>query len=137
MLHPAHTQDIEKAVRGAFVAILTRAFYQDEDEENRLVPLLDMLQHAPVPNVRHRTEMDEESGVASVVVRARQPLPAGTELLNCYDDGEFAELPAMFLSRFGFVPGLSVGEFVAAIKRPGPFYSASSFGVGRDDSTQG
>ena len=46
--------DIDKATRGAFVAILTRSFTQEAgDEEKRLVPLLDMLQHATEPNVRH------------------------------------------------------------------------------------
>lgn len=107
--------DIDKAVRGAFVSILTRAFAQEdsEDEENRLVPLLDMLQHRDEPNVRHRTERDEESGAECVVVRARRPLAEGEELLNCY--GELP--PAKFLSRFGFVPGRSVGEFVASIRR--------------------
>jgi len=63
--------DIEKAVRGAFVAILTRSFTQEgtllEDqfatrvplpEEKRLVPLLDMLQHASDPNVKHVASLD-------------------------------------------------------------------------------
>ena len=124
-------EDIERAVRGAFVSILTRAFAQEEsdDEENRLVPLLDMLQHNAEPNVRHRSEVDDETGEACVVVRARQPLKAGTELLNCYND-QLLDNPAKFLSRFGFVPGYSVGEFVATIKRPGIFYSPESYGVG-------
>ena len=117
-------EDIDKAVRGAFVSILSRAFFQ-EDEESRLVPLLDMLQHSPEPNVVHRVEEDADG---DWVVRARSPLKAGTELLNCYDGGELSD--AKFLSRFGFVPGCSVGEFVATIKSPGMFYSAESYGVG-------
>ena len=125
-------EDIERAVRGAFVSILTRAFYQDDEseEENRLVPLLDMLQHCPTPNVRHRLEVDDETGDEAIVVRAREKMPAGTELLNCYDDGEFADRPAKFLSRFGFVPGVAVGEFIESIQKPSIFYGAESYGVG-------
>ena len=46
------------------VSILTRAFTQEEseDEEKRLVPLLDMLQHAEEPNVRHVDTTDEATG---------------------------------------------------------------------------
>ena len=51
--------DIDRAVRGV-VSILTRAFAQEEqgDEEVRLVPLLDMLQHADEPNI-HVAEVDQ------------------------------------------------------------------------------
>jgi hypothetical protein len=120
-------EDIDRAVRGAIVSILSRAFFQEnsEDEENRLVPLLDMLQHSPEPNVVHRVE-DGEDG--DLIVRARQTLEAGTELLNCYDGGELSD--AKFLSSFGFVPGYTVGEFVQQIKSPGIFYSPESYGVG-------
>ena len=108
-------EDIDKATRGAFVSILTRAFGQEdsEDEENRLVPLLDMLQHDSEPNVRHKTEVSESSGDERVVVRARRPLVAGEELLNFYGDLP----PSKFLSRFGFVPGRSVGEFISSIQQ--------------------
>ena len=105
-------------MRGAFVSILTRAFTQEnsQDEENRLVPLLDMLQHSSDPNIRHGLELaDEGAGTPErVVVRARRPLLAGEELLNSYDDGEYTA--DKFLSRFGFVPGKSVGEFVGSLK---------------------
>lgn len=121
-------EDIEKAVRGAFVSILTRSFTQEEEEEGgalegegggeaggekRLVPLLDMLQHgASAANVRHGVQTDGE-GARSVVVTASRAIEAGEELLNDYDGGE---LPAeKFLTRFGFVPGKSVGEFVQTI----------------------
>ena len=53
-----------------------------------------------------------------VVVTARRRLEAGEELLNSYDDGELSA--ATFLTRFGFVPGKSVGEFVDAIGGSGP-----------------
>jgi len=121
-------EDNDRAVRGAFVSILSRAFFKEssEDEENRLVPLLDLLHHSAEPNVVHRVEGD--SAEDDLIVRARQPLEAGTELANCYDGGELSD--AKFLSRFGFVPGCSVGEFVESIKSPGIFYSAESYGVG-------
>ena len=108
-------EDIERAVRGAFVAILTRSFTQEqsEEEEKRLVPLLDMLQHAVEPNVRHVATIDAATGEQRVVVTARRRLDAGEELLNNYDGGELS--PAKFLTRFGFVPGRSIGEFVESI----------------------
>jgi len=117
--------DIERAVRGAFVSILTRSFTQEDggDEEKRLVPLLDMLQHAAEPNVRHVQVSDgaaeggggaEGGGRQRVVVTARRPIAAGEELLNSYDGGELE--PATFLTRFGFVPGRGVGEFVDSIR---------------------
>ena len=81
--------DIDKAVRGAFVSILTRAFAQEEDadEETRLVPLLDMLQHDANHNVRHGAQTDPEDGTQRVVVTARRRIEMGEELLNNYDNG--------------------------------------------------
>lgn len=148
-------------VRGAFVSILTRSFTQEgiEDEEKRLVPLLDMLQHAAAAesNVRlclhasstgftHRASWvhapadaavpltadlllvylqvrhaqleeeatEEEEGSQRVVATARRPIAQGEELLMCYDDDEYE--PETFLTRFGFVPGGEMGEFIASIK---------------------
>ena len=114
--------DIDKAVRGAFVAILTRSFTQEglDDEETRLVPLLDMLQHAALAesNVRHvqlnAEGADEADGGQRVVVTASRAIAQGEELLNCYDGDKFS--PETFLTRFGFVPGGEVGEFIATIK---------------------
>ena len=108
-------EDIDKAVRGAFVSILTRSFSQEQDgdEEKRLVPLLDMLQHASEPNIRHVAVLDEATGEQKVVVTARRRIEAGEELLNCYDGGELP--PARFLTRFGFVPGQTVGGFVDSL----------------------
>ena len=110
--------DIDRAVRGAFVSILTRSFTQEDEtspEEKRLVPLLDMLQHDAEPNVRHVAVTDPETGRQQrVVVTARRRIEAGEELLNCYDFGE-PLAPEQFLTRFGFVPGKSIGEFVEAV----------------------
>lgn len=108
--------DIDKAVRGAFVSILSRSFAQTGDEETRLVPLLDMLQHAAEPNVRHVQVPADDAAGERVVVTARRPLAEGEELLNCYDYGDELEA-ATFLTRFGFVPGKEVGEFVESIKK--------------------
>ena len=93
---------IESAVRAAFVAILSRSFQElgDGDSPARLVPLLDLLQHDAEPNVSHQRVWDAESGEEIALCTARNDLPAGTELFNCY--GNF---PAhVFFSRFGFVP---------------------------------
>lgn len=107
--------DIDRAVRGAFVAILSRSFTQEQedDEEKRMWPLIDMLQHADDPNVRHQAEIDPESGEQRVVVSARRAMAAGEELMTSYDGGELDK--AKFLTRFGFVPGSSTGEFIEAI----------------------
>ena len=132
--------DIDRAVRGAFVSILSRAFAQgseggeeggeaegeDPAATRRLVPLLDMLQHAADPNVRYGSTPD---GDGSVVVKAKRALKAGEELVNCYDYGDSLS-EGQFLSRFGFVPGQAVGDFVSTIQSPGPFYSPESYGVG-------
>ena len=77
------------------------------------MPLLDMLQHASEPNIRHVAVLDEATGEQKVVVTARRRIEAGEELLNCYDGGELP--PARFLTRFGFVPGQTVGGFVDSL----------------------
>lgn len=107
--------DIDRAVRGAFVAILSRSFTQEQedDEEKRMWPLIDMLQHADDANVRHQAEIDAESGEQRVVVSARRAMAAGEELMTSYDGGELDK--AKFLTRFGFVPGSTTGEFIEAI----------------------
>ena len=70
-------------------------------------------QHADEPNVRHVATTDEATGARLVVVTARRRIAAGEELLNNYDGGELSA--AKFLTRFGFVPGKSIGEFVDSI----------------------
>jgi uncharacterized protein (DUF1330 family) len=72
--------DIDKAVRGAFVSILSRAFTEEDngDEEKRLVPLLDMLQHDADPNIKHFRQKDD-NGDERVVVIARRSIAAGDE----------------------------------------------------------
>lgn len=94
---------LPEAVKGAFVCILTRSFQDGEGDNEKLVPLLDMLQHEAEPNVRHA--MRKSDGI--VEVRARQPIKEGEELLNQYRAEEEDTMPYhRFFSRFGFVPGI-------------------------------
>lgn len=98
-----------KAVTGAFVVLLTRAFDDGADEEigvdavDRLVPVLDMLNHDNDPTITHK--IDDSDG--SVEVRARRDVQSGEELFNRYREEEEMNMPYhRFFSRFGFVPGL-------------------------------
>lgn len=110
--------ELKRAARGAFVAILTRAFTVGDDveggeggepaagergaeeqrgvAESQLVPWLDMFQHGEEPSIRYIIDAD-----AGAVVTARRPLPAGHELVNNY--GKLSD--SKFFTRFGFVPG--------------------------------
>jgi hypothetical protein len=97
-------EGLSEAVTGAFVSLLTRAF-EDGDEdgnEEKLVPMLDLLQHGD-PNVSHVMRKVDRF----VEVRARKKLEAKEELLNQYRS-EFEEsMPYhRFFTRFGFVPGI-------------------------------
>ena len=110
-------EGLEEAVVGAFVTILTRSFVTDVYEE-RLVPLLDMLQHSDTSSVTHSG--DERGGV---VVRAAFDIAEGDEIFNRYQketedegvdgqgrvDGGERDMPRhRFFTRFGFVPGNTV-----------------------------
>lgn len=93
-----------EAVKGAFVCLLTRAFQDGEDDEEKLVPMLDMLQHSETPNVRHA--MRKADG--TVEVRARCDIEPGIELFNQYRSEEEDSMPySRFFTRFGFVPGVT------------------------------
>eukprot|EP00536_Pseudo-nitzschia_multiseries_P000652 jgi/Psemu1/294125/fgenesh1_pm.8_\ len=104
---------VADAVKGAFVSLLTRSFQDDESVEEdgceKLVPLLDLLQHSDTPNVRHNVVMNKENGEDSAVeVRARTAIPAGSELWNQYRSEEDEAMPySRFFTRFGFVPGIN------------------------------
>jgi hypothetical protein len=96
-------EGLEQAVRGAFVSLLTRAFQDGDGDEEKLVPMLDMLQHSDNCNVRHA--MRKDNGI--VEVRARRPIKPGEELLNQYRSEEDGNMPYhRFFTRFGFVPGI-------------------------------
>ena len=51
-------------------------------------------------------------GVADVG-SSRRRIAAGEELLNCYDAGELDE--ATFMTRFGFVPGRPMADWLESI----------------------
>lgn len=96
-------EGLAPAVKGAFVSLLTRSFQDGDDDEEKMVPLLDMLQHSDEPNISH--VMRQSDG--AVEVRARQALPAGDELLNQYISELESAMPYhRFFTRFGFVPGI-------------------------------
>jgi hypothetical protein len=97
-------QGFKGAVTGAFVTILTRSFQDGDDDGEKLVPMLDMLQHSDDPNIRHvMRSMD-----GTVEVRARRDLIAGDELLNQYRSEEEETMPYnRFFTRYGFVPGIN------------------------------
>ncbi|KAL3925911.1 MAG: hypothetical protein SGILL_000088 [Bacillariaceae sp.] len=98
-------EGLSDAIKGAFVCLLTRSFQDGDDDAEKLVPLLDLLQHSETPNIRH--EMKVSQGLA-VVVRARCDIEAGTELRNQYRSEEEESMPyARFFTRFGFVPGIT------------------------------
>lgn len=94
---------LSQAVKGAFVSLLTRAFQDGDDDEEKFVPLLDMLQHSDDPNVSHAMRKDD----GSVEVRAIKALSQGDELLNQYRSEREETMPYhRFFTRFGFVPGV-------------------------------
>jgi hypothetical protein len=97
-------EGLAPAIKGAFVSLLTRSFQDDEDtDEEKMVPLLDMLQHSDEPNVSHLMRTSD----GTVEVRARQALAAGDELLNQYRSELEESMPYhRFFTRFGFVPGI-------------------------------
>ena len=99
-----------RAITGAFVILLTRAFDDAYDTEidfedaERLIPLLDMLNHNAEPTVRYST--NSENG--AVEVFARHDVKEGEEIYNRYREEEELNMPYhRFFSRFGFVPGIN------------------------------
>jgi hypothetical protein len=87
----------------------TRAFQadttvDDSNDEEKLVPLLHMLQHSEEPNVSHFMLNGSNSDVE---VRSRRALEAGEELLNQNRSELEESMPYYrFFTRFGFVPGI-------------------------------
>ncbi len=98
-----------RAVTGAFVILLTRAFDDDFDSEiegedaERLIPVLDMLNHNSEPSVTYKT-----NEIGTVEVKARRDIQKGEEIYNRYREEEEMNMPYhRFFSRFGFVPGIT------------------------------
>lgn len=99
-----------RAITGAFVILLTRAFDDEYDTEiefedaEKLIPILDMLNHDAEPTVRYST--NAETG--AVEVYARRDVEEGEEIFNRYREEEELNMPYhRFFSRFGFVPGVN------------------------------
>jgi len=96
-------EGLPEAVKGAFVAVLTRSFQDEGSDEEIMEPLLDMLQHSDEPNVSHK--MRKADG--TIEVRARKGIEAGEELLNQYRSEREENMPYhRFFTLFGFVPGI-------------------------------
>lgn len=98
-----------RALTGAFVILLTRAFDDEFDtliegeDAERLIPILDMLNHNAEPSVTYKTN-DE----GAVEVKARCDIKKGDEIYNRYREEEELNMPYhRFFSRFGFVPGIT------------------------------
>jgi hypothetical protein len=98
-----------RAVTGAFVILLTRAFDDEFDTEiegedaELLIPVLDMLNHNAEPSVTYFT-----NDRGTVEVKARRDIASGEEIYNRYREEEEMKMPYhRFFSRFGFVPGIT------------------------------
>jgi SET domain len=98
---PEPVTGLAEAITGAFVSLLTRGF--EDGDADKLVPLLDMLQHSDDPNVSHVMRLSD----GTVEVRAKRRMEPGDELLNQYRSEEEETMPYhRFFTRFGFVPGI-------------------------------
>ena len=90
------------------VTNLPRAFAAPSDagggkEEDRLEPVLDMLQHSNTPNISHKFAED-----GSIEVTAKDGIQTGDELFNQYKGEEDKAMPYhKFFTRFGFAPGVT------------------------------
>jgi hypothetical protein len=126
-------EGLPEAVVGAFVSLLTRSFQDDSVgdggvlENEKLVPLLDMLQHSDIPNLSHYTKNDpNELDYGTVVVMARTNLAAGEELLNQYRPELDESMPHhRFFTRFGFIPGVQE-PIVSLLREKSPIFFAQT-----------
>ena len=117
-------QGLPEAVQGAFVALLTRAFEDgDDDDTEKLVPVLDLLQHSEEPNIRHAQQTD----TGAVRVTARMDLQMGQELFNQYRSELEESMPYhRFFSRFGFVPGIYKESMETLLKEESSIFFAQT-----------
>lgn len=97
------------------MTILTRSFLNEaESDQERLVPLLDMLQHSSsTPNIMHCTSEE------FVDVRARLNLEKDTELVNSYS---YTLDPWNFFTRFGFVPNQNSRSIRDLLQEKNPLF---------------
>jgi hypothetical protein len=97
--HYKHCKELcHEAITAAFVIVLTRSFYSNDIQEERLVPLLDMLQHNDTPTIRHESDVK-----GNVYVYARYNIDEGQEIYNQYAAKDSME-SYQWLTRFGFLP---------------------------------
>lgn len=100
---------LEEAVRGAFVICLSRGFartFQGDNtqQEECLVPILDILQHSNEPNCSDENSKEQDN---MIEIKASIDVQAGEELFNQYKAEEDVNMPYhKFFTRFGFVPGV-------------------------------
>eukprot|EP00986_Skeletonema_menzelii_P008154 scaffold3356_cov154-Skeletonema_menzelii.AAC.4 len=113
VIHPivqdADDEEIEEAVKGAFVICLSRSFAEEVESddgttveiENALLPLLDVLQHSNSPNTSLESYDDY------ILLRARGDISADKELFHCYQEERDDVIPKhKFFTRYGFIPGV-------------------------------
>ena len=101
-------EGLEDAVKGAFVICLSRAFVTPRvtedgelEDEERLEPVFDILQHSEDPNIRRECTDD-----GTVEITAGRDIAKGEELFSQYKSE--GEIPYhKFFTRFGFVPGVT------------------------------
>jgi len=101
-------EGLEDAVKGAFVICLSRAFVTPRvtedgelEDEERLEPVFDILQHSEDPNIRRECSDD-----GTVEITAGRNIAKGEELFSQYKSE--GEIPYhKFFTRFGFVPGVT------------------------------
>ena len=113
VIHPivpdTSDEEIEEAVKGAFVICLSRSFAEEVESndgttveiENALLPLLDVLQHSNSPNTSLESDDDY------ILLRARGDIGADEELFHCYQEERDDVIPKhKFFTRYGFIPGV-------------------------------
>lgn len=109
IVQDADDDEIEEAVKGAFVICLSRSFAEEVesddgttvDIENALLPLLDVLQHSNNPNTSLESYDDY------IILRAKGEISADEELFHCYQEERDDVIPKhKFFTRYGFIPGV-------------------------------
>ena len=109
IVEDADDEEIEGAVKGAFVVCLSRSFAEEVESddgttlevENAMLPLLDVLQHSNNPNTSLESYDD------FILLRARGDISAGEELFHCYQEERDDVIPKhKFFTRYGFIPGV-------------------------------
>ncbi len=79
---------VRGAVTNAFVNVLNRSLFLGEQEEQMLVPVLDMCAHSSTPNVKADIDVDGE-GTKCIVVKSTRDISAGEELTLHFYSTEF------------------------------------------------